>query len=185
MAGVCGMKNSVLNIVVFGTCLSLLGGCGKEAPEKATGVNEDVAVDIRSDRGSMRITTPEATITYKADGDSMQMQSEHGSVVFGTAARIPEDFPGDVPLYPGLNIQAVTNFGEEGTYSVSGTVSGSVEDVKSHYQKEGPARGWRETMLTVQPKFMMLAYEKDDRTLQVMVGEDSGELTLSINTGRQ
>ena len=187
-----GMKFSMFSLMMGATCVLVLGGCGDEASEtiaekaiESAAKGEEVEVNLNSDDGTMTITTPDGKMTYKADGESMVMMSDQASVVVGVAAKVPDDFPKDVPIYPGFKVQAATTLGVEGAFSLSGMVSASFDEVKSYYQKDAQSQGWQETISMIQPQALMLTYEKDDRMFQVTATTASGDMTVSITTAKK
>lgn len=188
------MKFSMLNILMGAFCAAILGGCGEEASENlaekaiesaAQGKGEEVDVNLKPGEGTMTISTPEGKMTYKTDGESMVMMSDQGSVVIGSAAKIPDNFPKDVPIYPGFKLQAATTMGNEGAFSLSGTVNASFDEVKSYYQNDAPLQGWQETVSINPPQTLMLAYQKDNRIFHVTATTAPGEMTVSITTDKK
>ncbi len=188
------MKFSTFSIMMGAFCVTILGGCGEESSEtiaekaiesSTQAKGEEVDVNLNSDEGTMTITTPEGKITYKTDGESIVMMSDQGSVVAGAAAKIPDNFPKDVPIYPGFKVQAATTMGAEGAFSLSGTVNATFEEVKSYYQKDAQLQGWQETISMNQPQTLMLAFQKDNRIFHVTATTAPGEMTVSITTDKK
>lgn len=184
----------MFNILMGAFCVAILAGCGQDTPEtiaekaieSATQTKgEDVDLNLNSKEGTMTITTPEGKITYKTDGESMVMMSDQGSVVIGADSTIPEDFPKDVPIYPGFKLQATTAMGTEGAFSLSGTVNASFEEVKSYYQKGAKLQGWQETISMNQPQTLMLGFQKEGRMFHVTATTAPGEMTVSITTDKK
>jgi hypothetical protein len=186
------MKTPVLHVAAVGICVSLLGACGNDSPEAAAKMaieaaaraeGQDVSVDIGANGGSMSIKSADGTVTYSADGNSMQMTSAHGTVTVGGAARVPDGFPEDVAIHPDFKLNSATSAGDEGAYSLSGTVDAPLDAVKAYYEQEAQARGWQEATAMTQPQLLMLVFEKDGRNLQVMASaDDDGGVTLSLTT---
>lgn len=172
-----------------------LSGCGKaaeEAAEKALELSasadgEEVDVEIDGESGTMTVASSEGDVTISADAEegSFEMTNADGSVAAaaGSAAKIPDEFPSDVPVYPGLKLDAVVAMPGEG-YSISGTVPDSPEEVRKFYQSETSGKGWNETSSISQEELTSLSYEQGDRTMKVtaMLQGDATDVSIFAST---
>ena len=106
----------------------------------------------------------------------MEMQS-------GPDAKVPEDFPEDVAVYPGMKIQMVMeNPGP--VFSVSGTTTDTAEEVSAFYKKTCVEKGWTQAMdMTQQEGTSMMHFQKEKRMLVVLISVESGEVIINLNTG--
>jgi hypothetical protein len=138
--------------LMLGVLLALAGcgGSGKSQDEQAAEMIERAAkaqgqeVDIEIDSGAFRATTEEGTFEISADGGTFQATTEEGTVEYNTGggARLPEGFPGDVPVLEGLNILMSHGSSAGQEYSVVGQTSQSVVEVARYYKDALPGQGW-------------------------------------------
>jgi len=168
-------------------CVLALTGCGKvaeEATEKAieAGLEADgqqAEVELDADGGRMRITTEDGEMTVSGDDDSFTMTSEEGgmSMVAGAAAKVPDDFPKDVPLPDGFKPNMVQTMAENALYTVTGPAEGTVQGVADGLRAAAKEQGWTEAQTFSQPGVMsQFSGTKEGRSLTVMVvDEGDGE----------
>jgi hypothetical protein len=113
---------SAIMIIVF------MGGCvGQKIAEKVTEEAIERAIEKESGEGEVNIDT---------DEQSMQIQSDEGEAEFGTGAELPEDFPGNVPLYSGMQITTSWKIseGEETSYSITAVSEMGVDEIFGWYK---------------------------------------------------
>ena len=188
-------------VLAFAGC-----GCGGDDPPDTTvekalektieqGVREegkqaDVQINQADESFSMTVTDEndeKSTMTMNVGEDSsnvsitgpegkMEMQS-------GPDAKVPEDFPEDVAVYPGMKIQMVMeNPGP--VFSVSGTTTDTAEEVSAFYKKTCVEKGWTQAMdMTQQEGTSMMHFQKEKRMLVVLISVDSGGVIINLNTG--
>ncbi|MBW7864895.1 MAG: hypothetical protein GX580_06960 [Candidatus Hydrogenedens sp.] len=187
--------------------VSGLAGCGKAAEKATDKAAEKVAekaaeralkssggggrVDIDNKTGAVRVTGRDASgasydIKSGASGDSVQMTqtTEEGTVTaqYGEGAKLPADFPKDVPVLDGLKIEAAVANGDKGEFTVSGKTTAGMDDVLSFYKDKTTAQGWKETMSMNAGEMYTFMCEKDSRALSVMMvkEEDGTMVSLSV-----
>lgn len=167
--------------MVFPACL-MLGGCGGEkAAEKAA----ETAIKANLGEQGQEV---DVDIDSENENFSMRIQGEQGDVNIsaGKSAKLPDTFPKDVPLYPGLELQAVSTMGEKDMFMVQGSTADSVEKVAGQLAKAAQSNGWTETMsMNMSAQQRMLNYGKDQRILHFMVMRDEEATRVSITTGEQ
>ena len=121
--------------------------------------------------------TGNATYNYK-DDKGIQ-------VTIGASAKLPDDFPSDVPLYKG-NILSSTSATQDGkkVFSVSLQTSDAFDQVVSFYKTELVNKGWKITQeANVSAGYTMIASEKDTQALSVMLQNgDDGKTTIVLTT---
>lgn len=89
---------------------------------------------------------------------------------------IPQDFPKDVPIYPGLRGVTVVRF--EGVINVSGASDDTVEKVVSYYETALVENGWSEDEPTTKAGSMLnLRYSQIGRSLCIGVARDHWDKT--------
>lgn len=187
-------------------------GCGQKASETAaqkatekileSALSKDgqkVDVKISRDGGAkMTIQGQDADgkmVNMKIGGEndavSMTVQGADGNVQMtaGASAKIPDDFPKDIPVYPGLKLQMVQTIESGKSYMVQGNSGDAVEKAAAFYKKEAAAQGWTEQSSMNQAgdnPMQMFTYAKGERTLTVMIMRDSSEnrTSISLTTGQ-
>ena len=154
------------------------------------GEDVDVKIDENDKTFSMTVTdenNKQSTMTVSATDDSsqMNMSGPDGTLTMqsGTGTKVPENFPKDVLLYPGMTIQMVMeNTGP--AFSVVGTTTDTIDDVAAFYKKTCPEKGWNQTLSAAQAgDASMLTFEKEERTLMVLVALENGVVNINLNTG--
>ncbi len=193
---------SALTLIVSAT---MVLGCGdasektaQEVVEKAieAGTNGEVDIDISKDgeSGSINIKGKDGeTLSIKADGadgegGSITLGGEDGAATmkFGDQAKLPDDFPKDIPMYPGLKVLTVTSMPTEEAHIVMAQSADALDKVAAFYKKEAAAKGWKEEMTMNQGEMHMLNYSKDGHALNVVVAKDdeNGGAMVNITTGK-
>lgn len=127
-----------------------------EALEKS-GVNADVDVD--------------------ADSSGVNAQIGNINISAGAAVKVPDDFPTDMPLYPGSKVTAATSASTLGSMSVGLTTADAMDKVGAYYAANMPAQGWAETSTYATGTGQTQLYQKDNRTATVTVTSDGQGLT--------
>lgn len=86
-------------------------------------------------------------------------------------SQLPEDFPEDVPVYPGMAAPDVTRLGDG--FEVSGATGDSLEQVHAFYTDSLEKHGWgliEALSETSAPGARVYHYEKNDRGITVVAG---------------
>ncbi|MBI5093027.1 MAG: hypothetical protein HZB26_11390 [Candidatus Hydrogenedentes bacterium] len=179
-----------LSLVVIGLPLA---GCGKaketvvEKAIEAAASKDGAKVDI--EKGKMTITTKdgESTLTSNEQGNALTMKTPEGTVTVssGENAKVPDDFPKDIPLYPGAKPATVTSSSEKMEFMLTFTTKDPVEKVGEHFKKEVTAQGWTEGMVMNTPgeqATQMLNYTKGGRSLMVVISKQSDDTTIQVTT---
>ncbi|MBI4559560.1 MAG: hypothetical protein HY706_18390 [Candidatus Hydrogenedentes bacterium] len=170
------MLHSLSAVMVAAVWTGVIFGCGQKASEV---VGEKVA------EKAIEAGAAKEGVKAKVDisGDSVAIQTTEGSVTIGEKAEIPEDFPKDIPLYPGQTLVMVSSAAENQTFTVQAKTGDATEKVADHYKKEAPANGWiEETSVTQsgEQPMQLLVYKKDSRTLNVTVTKDTEGTMISL-----
>jgi hypothetical protein len=186
-----------------GVCLVILlvvAGCGQtaKAPEESAEVDTPPSSDamaIEKDGGQITITTDEGTVTMSGgDGGGQMtitgltdaMSSAMTQVQVGSDLSLPADFPSDVPMPNGMKIVSVSSLGEEGMYTVTGTVATGLGEAEAEIKKDAAGAGWKETTEIALNADMMRQFqaEKGDRLLNVVLTREAGETNVVVFVGR-
>lgn len=171
---------------------AVFGGCGKVAEKVQEAVIEhamesggNAKVDIDLSKNAMTIKSTEngetATYNYSDDGGTMTVSSEKGNVTIATGknAKIPENFPKDIPQYPGGELQTVMTNTEDGVSSLEVTTPDALDKVDDWFKEQTAKNGWKQdqamTMDGDSPMRMMTC-TKESRQLMVNIARD-GDVT--------
>lgn len=176
---------------------SFMAGCGQKIAEK---VSEKIAekaieseaakqgqkVDVDISSGKMTVKSEEGTVEYDAEKGTSVMRSETGETLFATGekAKIPADFPKDVPLYTNMTPNLVGREESEKTITVSATSPDPCDKITAFYRDGMKQQGWtEETSLTQDMgKMNLFTFTKGEReaTLMIMAGDKTSEITLTV-----
>lgn len=195
--------------------LVLAGGCGggdeisegflEDQIESETGGDVDLDLDdgqmrIQTDEGEIRIQTDEdgnVSISGSGDDGDFTMESEDGRTVIqsedgstmiaGEGTELPDDFPDDVPLPNGLEVQYSQSMStaDELGFLVGGHVDGSPGDVLTAYAAALEAAGYAQVQLTSTPDGGFFAYDDGAWTVSGGVGDDpvgGTQFTITVAT---
>lgn len=166
------------------TMTLVLVGCGSDSGEE-TVPGDTMTVQFDKPDNTLTIQTPDGDITFKTDDESgsVELTSSGGtmSAVYGDKAKIPDNFPKDVPLYPKFEPQSALTMGDTGSFALSGTVPATPDEILAYYKKEASAQGWTETVSASMAPTFMINYSKDGRILMITGTTEDGTTTMSIN----
>lgn len=160
------MRKRSLFLTLIAAVLALPVGCGRPT-SVPTPDGGEVTVDEKGDEVDMTVTGP--------DGRKMTMKTDASGVA------LPDDFPKDVPLLPGVKPTGVVKLGDATT--VTFETDNKVADVAEYYNKVLATHGWRiEVSMAVQDG-TMVAGTKEKRAVQVMATKrDTGAaVTVSVS----
>lgn len=188
-------KYILLLIVVL---IGAAPGCGdavRNTVEKAVETSVEMSakengqeVEVDLENGTMRVVSGEDGETVmEVSEDAMTVTSEEGNVEvsFGDAAKIPDDFPSDVPVYKDLVLQIVQRQTESDGFVLNGKTSDSVEQVSEYYATELPKEGWtrQSAMDQAEGRLKVWVFNKENRVLNLMmVGEGDGDTVVQLTT---
>jgi hypothetical protein len=131
-------------------------------------------------------STSTITVTENEDGAVMNVSTdeEDMQIKIGALAGVSDNFPKDIPLVEGFAVESAMNIGDS-TFTLSGTMESAYEDVAAFYRKETVAQGWKEISHMAQAgeeAMTLLNYEKDGRSLAVVVAKTEDTVRLSLTT---
>jgi hypothetical protein len=197
----CGKKDS--EVVAERAIENAMAGDGKEAEVKIDSKTGSISikskdgdgnVDMKINEGGMTVTAKgedgKTVSTYSGDGESFTMKTEGGgpSMTIGKGATLPDGFPKDIPLYPGVEIQLSSADPGAKTFAVQATSADAVEKVAEYYKTEMKSQGWNEGDGVVQTgttAMHMLNFDKGESTAMIMVMAQEGKTFLSITTEQE
>lgn len=125
-------------------------------------------------------------VEVKDDGVSIQATGQDGEpAVFsaGRGAKLPEDFPKEVPLYPGAKITAVMSMGAGHTVTL--TTSDDRDAVIGYYKKQ--LSGFKQLMAADTEEAQLLSLQKDKLTVNVSASRNGpqGQTVIALVISRQ
>ncbi|MBM3288724.1 MAG: hypothetical protein FJY92_01095 [Candidatus Hydrogenedentes bacterium] len=149
-------------------------GCGKEASETTA----EKAVE-----SAMKASGQEADVTIK--DNAMTVTTKDGSSSFGEGAKVPDNWPSDVPIYDGLKILAAVAAPQ--AFTVTGTTGDSLDKLTAYYKEQATKNGWAEDSVMSQPPLTMLSYRKEGekRNLAIVISTEGGQQSVSITVGNE
>jgi hypothetical protein len=130
----------------------------------------------------------DAGLNIDANSKTVTVNKDGQSVSLGENAKLPDDFPSDVPIYEPSDVVASLH-NEEHSYSASLLSPDSISKVSSYYASELPKLGWTSsedtTAVTLQ-NGSIATFTKGDRTLGVIIASDPSSssktsITLSVS----
>lgn len=134
------MKKILMIVAVLVSILLTLvfaGGClGQKISEKITEkvAEEIIEKAIEGESGK--------SVDIDLDDGEMTIKSDDGEVTIGTSVELPDGFPGNVPVYPDMEITmgwAVTEDNKD-SYSINGFTEDAGDDVFAWYKEK--LSGW-------------------------------------------
>jgi hypothetical protein len=118
-------------------------------------------------------------------------QGKTATMEFGAGANLSK-LPSWVPEYPGSTSQGTFSIrGDSGDLSEGGTFAFNTKDspskVMDFYQSKAKDLGMKISMNTTTPQggMVVAADENENRSLSIIVGEGSGDTTVSVTYGRK
>ncbi len=171
-------------------------GCGKAKDKLAEVALEKMAqsggnVDVQVKDGQVvGITSKKdgenVSVTMSKDSGNVQISNgTGGSMTMGDSAKVPDNFPKDIPIYTGLKIGMSSNDPAEGTFLVQGTTPDALDTVAAFYAKAMKDGAWTETLSMKQADMSSLAYEKGTLVVQYMLSKADTGSTVMITVGKK
>lgn len=148
-------------------CKRLAERAAEKAEEKAIEKGTGGQVSINGQKGTMTIVT------------------DAGAVTMGETAKIPDDFPKNVPVYPGATPKVAVKSAQGGkdTWSVVLETTDSKDKVVAYY-KANLSGFTQASSMDVGTGFMQV-YQSPKMDVSLVVGSESGgkqSITLSVTT---
>jgi hypothetical protein len=122
------------------------------------------------------------TLSVAGCGASDSESEAVAGAVAEVRSRLPEGFPADVPVYPGLSELDVTRLGKG--FEISGFAPDSIDEIDSYYTVSLDRAGWkRDAQLSDSSSTdaRVLHYTKDDRGITVVVGRESDGVAIETS----
>lgn len=158
----------------------------EEAIEKAIEKDSGENVEIDLEDGEMTIQGDDGEVNISSDDDTVKIESDDGEVTFGSGAELPDDFPGNVPVYPDMEITTswTSTENDKASYSISGLTDDEGDGVFAWYKDE--LSGWNIegefTMSGDDGKTSTLSAKGSGFVVTIMVFETEDEGTTIVQT---
>jgi hypothetical protein len=121
-------------------------------------------VDLSGGKLTIKSTEPGKEGTFEISG--------------GADAKIPDDFPKDVPVYPQAKVSSAMKANEGQMVTLDTEDKGDA--VFAFYQKKMAAEGWKLVQELKMPPSYNLHFEKADRTANILVGDKDAGSTIAL-----
>jgi hypothetical protein len=122
-------------------------------------------------------------VEYDSSGKSVTVKTPDGSVyVGGEGVKLPEDFPKDIPVYPGAKLSASVSAAQTGTsgHMVTFATADAPEKVAAFYK--GKFSTWQTAMEMASGggKVLLLRTPDEKRSLTVVANPANGLTTVTL-----
>jgi hypothetical protein len=162
------VENKVSSGLFVGLVLGSMGiasGCDTITEKLTQKVTESAIEHVIEQKtgGDVQIDSNNGAVTVKSD---------KGTVAFNSAGgKVPEDWPSDVPLYPGAKV--TMSMSNAGQHVLSLETTDTPEQAVEFYKSKLSALKQEGTMATEQQT--MIAYKDETgRRVQLAIGKDQG-----------
>jgi len=155
------IKNSIQTLAYFLVVASFVAGCGGSEGEADSG---DTMI-IETDNGPVEVASHSGSAT----------------MISGSSAAIPDNFPKDVPVYTGFKPNTGWDSSNPNEFAFMGDVDATPNEVHAYYKKNAAAKGWTEVMSVTEEPTLMLSFTKDTRSLMVTATAENNGTAMSIN----
>jgi hypothetical protein len=154
----------------------------EEVIEKAIEEDNGENVEIDLDDDGITIKGEDGEVSISADDETVEIKSDDGEFTIGIGAELPEGFPGNVPVYPDMEITTSWKSTEDDkvSFSISGLTEEAGDDVFAWYKDK--LSGWEiESEFTASGddvKTSSLSVKSDGLIMVLMVIESDDEGTI-------
>ncbi|WP_417492344.1 hypothetical protein [Maricaulis sp.] len=159
-------------------CLAagLMAGCGDSGTQSAQSTQADQIEDYAAAHGV------DADVRTAPDGEVESVAIDQGMGQVGMNLDLPDGFPGDIPLYPGLNIYGASTIPGNG-HSIAAMSEAEAGTVASWYSAQMPSEGWSEADAPQGvPGQTAMIFEKDNRRVMLTLTPGASGTTMSLVT---
>jgi len=174
------LRDFLLCTMAVAVGLFPFAGCGR--PEEPAPPEDTVQTRIETEEGVV-------DIQVGTDGDRVGVSAETEEGAFtleaGGQVQLPQNFPGDVPLYPGMEILVAQALEQRETFTLQGRVDATSGEVSSYYREAAPAEGWEEKHALAQPTGEIITFEQGERMLNILVAAEDEGVFVTLHTGRE
>jgi hypothetical protein len=159
------MKKLLTSLAASSVLLLMGAGCGQTAVE--TGTEAQINAGLK---GQGTVDISDNTYNYKSKtGDTYSM---------GENVKIPDDFPKDVPVYPGAKVMTAIITGADGGASLTMTTSDPVDKVSAWYQDQ--LKDWTKAATYAYAGGETRSFTKDKDAISLSVTGENDLTTVTI-----
>ncbi len=122
-------------------------------------------------------------VAYDAKGKNVTVKTADGStVVSGEAVKLPEDFPKDVPVYPGSKIVSAVSAAQSGTsgHMVTFQSSDAPGKIAAFYKSKFSTWQVKMEMSSGGGKVLLLQSADEKRSITVVANPADGQTTVTL-----
>ena len=152
----------LVSVLVIGCSCS--EKAAEKIAEKAIEAQTGHKADIDVDKESMRIKTKDGEMTMTS----------------GKAAKLPDNFPEDIPIYEGCALDMAMEVPQG--YSLSFTTKDEMSKVSEWYLKEMIGKGWTKEAFMDMGKQTMLVFKKGERGVNLAISHDNDQTRISLTS---
>ncbi len=156
-------------------------GCGEDKRSTEQKEADETASRIASK--AMTIASGKE-VNVEVNGETVQFKDADGNVTVhaGKGAKLLDEFPSDLHVYPEGEIIHTTSMGEN-EFSVTMQTKDDLNKVVDFHKKKMTEEGWQSETSMDMPNRAMLSYMKGDRVANLMIVQDKdGGTVISITT---
>lgn len=147
-------------------------GCDEKAEEKAAEKMAEKAIES-SIGGNAEVDIEE---------NSFRIQTEEGEMTMtaGDSVKLPADFPRDVFLYKGANLNTAMELPEG--FNLMFQTKDNPTKVSEAYLAEMEAKGWSKEMSMDMGEQTMMVFKKDERIVNLSIAshEETTQIALTV-----
>jgi hypothetical protein len=113
------------------------------------------------------------------DDESRESSTDSGEQSNEVTVSLPDEFPDDVPIYPGATATVAMKIPQG--FTVVHQTSAGINEAKEFFETELADNGWEVEQTVATPQGSMLSAKKDDRQVNIIVGTQDEQTTISTN----
>jgi hypothetical protein len=119
----------------------------------------------------------------KAEEQIIETEPDKYTVSIDRVIEIPKDFPADVYIYPRSN--AIEAIKKEKAYSLILSTNHEVPRITETYKRQMTIKGWSLKAATTSGKETLMAYTKEDRIANVVIGpvKEKNHIRVTVSIG--
>jgi len=97
------------------------------------------------------------------------IKGENGNEMTINSQELPEDFPGDIPLYPSSTVCYSATVEEKNEITISLESPDTVGEIEKFYKKELEKKGWTIEQVFTTDKSRMFTGKKEKRKINIAI----------------
>ncbi|OYP34732.1 hypothetical protein [Rhodopirellula sp. MGV] len=168
--------SSCVSVAVV-TSVLFVSGCGKIAKKAA---EQAIESELEKDGGTADFDLTEDGFSAEVDGVDGKAQ-----YAIGASAKVPADWPSDIPVFDGLKLNMSHANKDQGTFVIQGNSTAGFQEVIDFYAAAAAKEGWKEESVSKQGDSMWIqGLSKDGRMLTIMVAasDEGTSVTQTTNS---